>query len=186
MKQRLPIAILALALAAGCSSLPPGPDGAERVVFALNGGFQQTDHERNIDEVDLGVTELQNTSTHIVRIRSLSLVNPPKALKMDSVVAYRYAGQGGIAVTDGNLLKGPCRRYMRPYPVTDAVIPPHHLSDWFFIIGFTIAKPGHYYINRIKIAYTTQGQKAWQYQYLFTTLHIKAARPGAKPVAGDC
>jgi hypothetical protein len=54
------------------------------------------------------------------------------------------------------------------------------------MLGFTITKPGRYHINRIKIAYTAQGHKAWQYQYLFTTLYIKAARPGAKPAAGDC
>jgi hypothetical protein len=32
----------------------------------------------------------------------------------------------------------------------------------------------------------SQGQNFWQYQYLFTTMHIAAARPGAKPAPGDC
>lgn len=186
MKQLLLIAVAAVALATGCSATPPGPDGPERVVFALNGGYKQWGHTTDINEIDLGVTELQNTSSQTVRIRWLRLVNPPKALKLDSVVAYPYIGHGGIAVTLGNLLKGPCRRSMLPYPVTHAVVPPHHLSHWFFILGFTITKPGRYYINRIEIGYTTQGQKGWQYQYVFTTLHITAARPGARPVPGDC
>jgi hypothetical protein len=186
MKQLLLIALVAVILAAGCSEPPPGPDGPERVVFVLNSGYKQWGHVNDINEIDLGVTELQSTSSHAVRIRWLRIVSPPKALKMDSVVAYPYVGHGGIAVTEGNLLKGPCRRYMPPYPVTDALIRPHQLSGWFFILGFTLTKPGRYYINRIKIAYTTQGQKAWQYQYLFTTFYIKAARPGAKPISGQC
>jgi hypothetical protein len=186
VKQLLLISVLAVTLVAGCSGPPPGPDGPERVVFTLNSGYSQFGHTIDINEIDLGVTELYNTSSHIVRIRWLRLVSPPKALKVDSALAYKYQGQGGIAVTLGNLLEGPCRRSMPPYPVTEAVIPSHQTSNWFFILGFTITKPGRYYINRIKIGYTTQGQKAWQYQYLFTTLNIKAARPGAKPVPGDC
>jgi hypothetical protein len=178
--------VLAAALAAGCSGPPPWPVGPERVVFALNGGYKQWGHATDINEIDLGVTELDNTSSHTVRVRSLGIVNPPQALKLDSIVAYPYIGHGGIAVTEGNLLKGPCRTSMPPHQVTDAIVLPHHLSHWFFIIGFTITKPGRYYINRIKIAYTTQGHRAWQYQYLFTTLHITAARPDAKPSPGDC
>jgi hypothetical protein len=174
-----------MALVAACAT-PPGPDGPERVVIALNHGFKQWGHASDINEIDLGVTQLDNTSGDAVRIRWLHLVDPPKALRLDSVVAYKYEGHGGIAVTVGNLLKGQCRSYMKPYPVTGAVIPAHHLSGWFFIFGFTITKPGRYRINRIKIGYTTQGRKAWQYQYLFTTFYIKAARPGAKSVAGDC
>jgi hypothetical protein len=186
VKQLPLIAIVAVTLAAGCSAPPPGPDGPQHVVFTLNSGFQQGGDERNIDETDLGVTELYNASGHTVRIRWLRLVSPPKALQMDSVVAYKYQGQGGIAITDGNLLKGPCRHSMPPYPVTDAVIPPHQTSDWFFILGFTITQPGRYYINRIKIGYTTQSRKAWQYQYLYTTLHVTPARPNAKPAPGGC
>lgn len=186
MKQLPLIAVVAVLLAAGCSTPPPGPDGPQRVVFALNGGYAQGFHTSDINEIDLGVTELQNTSSHTIRIRWLRLVSPPKALKLDSIVAYKYQGAGGIGITAGNLLKGPCRNIMKPYPVTDAVIPPHHLSGWFFIIGFTLTKPGRYYISRIKIGYTTQGHKAWQYQYLFTTFYIKAARPGAKPIPGQC
>jgi hypothetical protein len=186
VKKLLLTALVAVALAAGCSAPPPGPDGPERVVFALNGGYKQWGRQTDINELDLGVTELQNTSSHAVRIRWLRIVSPPKALKMDSTVAYKYEGDGGIGITVGDLLKGPCRRYMRPYPVTDAVVAPHHLSGWFFIMGFTLTKPGRYYINRIKIGYTTQGRRAWQYQYLFTTFYIGAARPGAKPVSGDC
>jgi hypothetical protein len=186
VRKLLSVTVLAITLAAGCSAPPPGPDGPEHIVFALNGGYKQWGHVTDINEIDLGVTELDNTSSHTVRIRSLSIVAPPRALKMDSTVAYKYQGHGGIAVTEGNLLKGPCRNYMKPYPVTDAVIPPHHLSGWFFILGFTITKPGRYYINRIKITYITQGRKAWQYQYLFTTFYIKVARRGARPTSGDC
>jgi hypothetical protein len=184
VKQLLLIA--AAVLAVGCSAPSPAPDGPEHVVFALNSGYTQGSNERNIDEIDLGVTELHNTSGHTVRIRWLRVAGAPRSLRMDSVVAYKYQGRGGLAITDGNLLKGPCRRSMRPYPVTDAAVPPHQASGWFFILGFTITRPGRYYINRIKIGYTTQGHKAWQYQYLFTTFHITATRPDAKPVPGDC
>jgi hypothetical protein len=111
-----------MALAAGCSVPPAGPDGPERVVFALNGGYKQWGHVTDINEIDLGVTELDNASSHTVRVRWLRLVKPPKALEMDSIVAYPYVGHGGLAVTEGNLLKGPCRTYMKPYPVTDAIM----------------------------------------------------------------
>jgi hypothetical protein len=75
---------------------------------------------------------------------------------------------------------------MPPQPVTAAVIRPHQLSGWFVLLGSTITKPGRYYINRVIIDCTIAGHRFWQYRYLHTTFHIKAARPRAKPVAGEC
>jgi hypothetical protein len=135
---------------------------------------------------DLGLPLLHNLSAHMVRLRSVQLVSVPKVVLVESVTAYKYGNGGGVALTRGDLLKGPCRRYMPPFPVTDVVTPPHADSAWYVILAFVITRPGRYHITRARISYVTDGHVGWQYQNLNTTLVIRQARPHSKPAPAEC
>jgi hypothetical protein len=177
---------VAAGMAVAACAGPPGPLSQEQVVFPVASGFSQSGPATTIDVDDIGLPLLHNLSSHSVRLRSVRIAGEPRAVHLDSVTAYKYGSGGGIALTRGNLLKGPCRRYMTPYPVGDVVTPPHADSNWYVIIALTITRPGRYDINRAQISYTTNGHRGWQYQNLSTTLEITAARPHAEPVPGEC
>jgi hypothetical protein len=62
------------------------------------------------------------------------------------------------------------------------VTPPQADSAWFVLIAFTISKVGRYHLNRVKIGYTTNGHRGWQYQNLNITIRVHdPAWPGPVP-----
>jgi hypothetical protein len=182
-----PLLILALLAVSACTA-PPGPQGKEADVFAVApaAGYTQSMPSTTINENDVAIPLLHNLSSNSVRLRWVRLTGVPKAVRVDSVVAYKYGQVGAIALSQGNLLTGPCRQAMTPYPVPDVAAAPHSDSDWYVMIGFTITRPGRYHIQTTQIGYTTGGHNGWQYQNLDTIITVSKARPGAKPIPGQC
>lgn len=155
-------------------------------MFTVATGFSQGGPAATIDVVDLGLPTLYNLSRHRVRLRAVSLVSVAPAVHIKSVTAYLYSqAGGGVGIIHGDMLRY-CRKQDIPYPLTDAVTPPHSYSNWFVVIALTFTKPGRYYVGRAKIYYTTNGQRGWQYQNLNTTIVIAAARKGTKPAFDGC
>lgn len=76
-----------------------------------------------------------------------------------------------LAFALGNYVKH-CRREMRPYRLTSVVTPPHSDSRWYLVLSLTFSKPGRYYLRRVRIDYTVNGQDGWQYQNLNQTVII--------------
>lgn len=172
-----------LLLAVDCPSVA-GPVG-EQVVFYVATGFGQGISATTNDVVDLGVPGLYNLSDRSVRLTAVTLVSAPKPVRIRSVTAYEIPPWGALGLGHGNLLRR-CQKADRPYPVTAAVTPPHAEPRWEVVIAFTVARPGWYYLGRAKISYTTNGQPGWQYQNLFATITVRAARPGTKPRFDGC
>jgi len=57
------------------------------------------------------------------------------------------------------------------------------------VISFSIAKPGFYHFNRVKIRYVTDGHRGWQYQNLETSYKVvNPPLPGPVPIprSGIC
>lgn len=106
----------------------------------------------------------------------------PPAVHLNSVTAYRPGP--GVGVMFGKLLKN-CPGY-KPYPLAPAVTPPHAETQWNIVLAITFAKPGRYDIHRVKIFYSTNGHRAWQYQNLNTTMIISVPPRGAKPQFTGC
>jgi hypothetical protein len=178
-----PLLLGASLLASGCSAAPG--QAREQVVFAVATGFGQGISATTVDVVDLGLPDLRNLTGQSVRLAAVTLVSVPKAVHVSSVTAYAYPHSGGLGLGHGDLLRL-CRKYDRPYPLTDAVTPPHADSDWLVVIAFTIVKPGRYDLGRAKIGYTTGGRHGWQYQNLFATIIVTAALPGTRPRFDGC
>ncbi|HEY1967899.1 MAG TPA: hypothetical protein VGH89_08120, partial [Pseudonocardia sp.] len=62
-------------------------------------------------------------------------------------------------------------------------IPSRASSPWFVVIAFTISKPGRYFLGKVRIDYTTDGHKGWQYQDIGTTMVIgNPPDPGPTPL----
>lgn len=143
-------AMLAAVITAGCSP-SPGPGGAEHIVFSVANGFGQIGHERTIDVVDVGVPMLHNLTGHSVQLRKVSLLSAPSAVSLLNVTAHTGAAVGIIR---GDLTKL-CGNSYPSYPVTAAVTAPRADSNWDIVLAMTFAKPGRYYLRRVKIYYTT-------------------------------
>jgi len=177
--------LTAVLLAVGCS--PKSGSGGEGVVLTVATGFSQGMPATTSDVVDLGLPALHNISGHSVGLRGVSLVSVPNAVHVRSVTAYLYTSRNGagLGIGHGDWQKY-CRKRDMPQPVTDIVIPPHSDSKLFVVIAMTFARPGSYYLGRAKIYYTTNGQPGWQYQSLYTTIVITAARKDTKPAFDGC
>lgn len=87
--QVLPRSLLlaAMLLPIGCS---PGPSQMrEQVVFSVATGFGQgMRHVTPVDVVDVGVPALHNLTGRSVRVRKVSLVSAPAAVRLLSVTAH--------------------------------------------------------------------------------------------------
>jgi hypothetical protein len=171
----LPIvaALTACVLACGgCST------AGENAVFTVVTGQSTSATARTTDLVDLGVPDLYNQSTQTVRLRDVRLVSVPRYVHLMRVIAYLHSqtGIGQIGYAYGDFVEH-CRRQMTPYPVSSVVVRPHSYAKWYLVLSVTFAKPGRYYLGRVRIDYTAGGQAGWQYQnihYTMTmTLHNK-------------
>jgi|SRR5580658_3380812 hypothetical protein len=183
MRAALTSVLLSVALiAAGCTKAAGGGQG-ERVVFTVATGFGQGLRESTtVDIDDIGVPDLYNGTGHAVKVLKVSLASAPRAARLLNVTAH--PGQA-VGIIGGNLLKL-CKTMYPSYPVTDAVTAPHAYSNWHLVLAVTLTRPGRYDLRRVKIDYTTDGHNGWQYQNIFTTIFVRAARPGEKPEFDGC
>ncbi len=176
-----PVLLAVAVLAGGCSA---GPHGAERAVFTVATGFREGSRATTVDIVDIGVPFLHNSSGQRVRILGVGLASVPASVRLLSVTAHP-ATDGRIGIGHGDMVKL-CRKEFPPYPVTDAVTAPHANSNWYVLLAVRFTRPGRFYLGRVKIYYTVGGQRGWQYQNLFATIIVTAARPGTKPWFDGC
>jgi hypothetical protein len=160
------LAVCAL-LSTGCSS------SGEHVVFTVATGFSSSATARTTDLVDIGLDPLHNLSDQKVALRRVSLVSAPRSVHIRMVTGYLRSQIQiwTIGYALGNFVKH-CRRQMTPYRLPSIVTPPHSDSRWFLVLSLTFSKPGRYYLGRVRIDYTVNGQQGWQYQNLHQTMTI--------------
>jgi hypothetical protein len=184
--RKAPAAVVAAAVAVvmaltGCSLT----GNSEHIVFAVASGFTQGGLSNTKDVINIGVPGLKNISGNTVKLSSVVLVSPPRALKVVSTTAYLYSQtRSGIGITHGNYLKN-CKQ-LTPYAVSDVSAKEHSWSHWLVVIAVKITKPGKYYLGRVKINYLRNGNPGWQYQNLYTTLTITQAGKSTKPGFDGC
>jgi hypothetical protein len=169
--------LIAVVLLAGCAS-GNGEATVLRLPLGGEGGPATT-----LDTVDIGLlTGSQNVTSSSVRLERVSLVSVPSAVHLDSVYAYPPGQMVGLIT--GNLPRD-CPND-KSYPVRAVVVPPHKQMQWNIVIALTFAKPGKYYVGRIKVFYVTNGHRGWQYSAVHTTMVVSAPRKGAKPQLTTC
>jgi len=161
-------------LSTGCLST------GEHVVFKVISGFSNRATARTTDLVDIALPDLHNQTGQTVTLRRVSLVSAPRSVHLRMVTGYLPIHGGEVLASGlGNYVKH-CRRQMTPYRLTSVVTPPHSDSRWYLVLSLTFAKPGRYYLRRVRIDYTAGGQEGWQYQNLnqtmIITLHNKKLR----------
>lgn len=171
------IGVIAGLLSAGCSS-GNGEATVLRLPLGGQGGPATT-----IDTVDIGVlTGSQNVTGYSVRLERIRLVSVPSAVHLEG--SYAYPPGSGVGLIVGNLPRDcPHDKFD---PVTAVVVPPHKQLQWNVVIALTFAKPGKYYVGRVKVFYLTNGHRGWQYSAVHTTMVVSAARKGAKPQLTGC
>jgi len=159
---------------AACASVSTGCSSTgEHVVFTVATGFSNRATARTTDLVDIGLPPLHNLSGQTVTLRGVSLVPAPRSVHIRMVTGYLHS-QTHIWVLGfglGNYVKH-CRRQMTPYRLPSVVTPPHSDSRWYLVLSLTFSEPGRYYLRRVRIDYTANGQEGWQYQNLFQTMII--------------
>ena len=178
--------IVATAAAGGCT---PGAQDGERVVFAVQRGVKVSGPIHRDEILSIGVPPLQNVSGQPVRIRSVQWVDQPAVAHILNIYAYNARQtHGWVNSLEGDLPVA-CPKQYRPRPPSSFAIPAHTSSDWYIVIAFTIGKLGRYYLNRVKITYTTGGHEGWQYQNLnqeFTVVNPPMPGPVPIPRTGIC
>jgi hypothetical protein len=103
--KRLLVPATVLLLAAACATAR-GPDGPQRIVFEVAGGFSQAGTNRIGTIVNLGLAPLNNISDATVRLRSVRLVSQPRAIRIVSISACLYSQAGpSPSLAGGNLPK---------------------------------------------------------------------------------
>jgi hypothetical protein len=166
--------VVALAgLLTGC-----GSGQGQHVVYQVLTGYFSRFPASTADIIDLGVPELYDQTSQPVRLRSVTPVSWPAAVHIRGLTAYNYKqADGGVIGTFGDLPKQCPRQYV-PHPLSVVVTEPHAYSAWFVVFTITIARPGRYHLNRLKISYTTGGHPGWQYQNLDTEIVVtRESRP---------
>jgi hypothetical protein len=154
-------------LTTGCSS------SKAHVVFTVATGFSKRATARTTDLVDIGLDPLHNLSDQSVTLRRVSLVSAPRSVHIRMVVGY-LRSQVQIWTLGyglGNYVKH-CRRQMTPYRLSSIATAPHSDSRLFLVLSLRFDKPGRYYLRRVRIDYTANGQEGWQYQNLYQTMII--------------
>ena len=153
-------------LGTGCSST------GEHVVLTVATGFSNLATARTTDLVDIALPDLRNETSQTVTLRRVSLVSAPSSVHIRMVTGYLPVHGGEVlAFGIGNYVEN-CRRDMRPYRLTSVVNPPHSDSRWYLVVSLTFGRPGRYYLRRVRIEYTVDGQEGWRYQNLFQTMII--------------
>jgi hypothetical protein len=165
-------AALLASLVPACSTAP-GPATGERAVFRIDMiGVDEHGPDPFGKVADVQVPEIYNQSSSTVRMTSVRLLDPPKGLRVVSETAYLWAPIG-VPQTFGAAgdLPKECPKEYVPHPVTAAITPPHAYSDWIVVLALQFAKPGRYYLGRVRISYLDDGKPGWQYQNMHITIY---------------
>jgi hypothetical protein len=135
------------------------------------------------DEItDIGFDPFYNVTGDPIRLRSVSFVSPPDALRVLNVRAYDYKHTRDVPVGGAGDLAKECPDLFKPKPLNSYITPPHGASSWFVVIAFTVSKPGRYYLKQVRVDYTAGGHRGWQYITIDTTMVIaNPPDPGPTP-----
>lgn len=163
-----------------------GPAGTGRIVFTVQSKLlTEGGHFPTGTIVDVGLTRIHNVTGSSVRIRSIKPVNLPRGVRVFRIYAYTYKESSDrIAITIGNLIRD-CPR-TPPYPLRRVVTAPHADSRWQVMVAFKVVKPGRYTLNRVRINYTQNGRKGWQYQNFGMIFINHKLKPGEHPLPTQC
>ncbi|HET7015581.1 MAG TPA: hypothetical protein VFI65_16810 [Streptosporangiaceae bacterium] len=172
-------------LVAGCSS-------GQQAAFTVHSGFRSTLPLHTLEPADIGLSTewLHDETDHSVRITSVRFVDPPRALHMLNVYAYSFKDTNNAGViTQLGVLYKECPAEYKPHVIDSVSFPAHVDAPYFAVLAFTIARPGVYHLDRVRIDYRTDGNAGWQYQNTNTTITVKnPPLPGPKPIppSGVC
>jgi hypothetical protein len=138
----------------------------------------------NTSEItDLGIDPLPNRSGSPVRLKSVTIASPPPELHILNVRAYNYTQAKVVVIGSAGDLPTECPHQFRPSPVDSFITPARSTSSWFIVIAFTISKPGRYSVPGLRVDYTTDGRKGWQYLEIDTTVVVHdPPEPGPTPL----
>jgi hypothetical protein len=131
---------------------------------------------------DIMVPDFRNYSGSTVRVTSVRLVSPRNDVQVLGARAYPYSRiHGGTAVIDeGDLAKG-CPGYYVQQPITDVVVKPKSISNWYVVIALKFLKPGNaYHFGVARIGYVTGGKEGWQY-YRLPNAYLRTVSKRAYP-----
>jgi hypothetical protein len=169
--------LLSALLAAACTATT-----GQRAVFPDATGTSSTMHMSTDEITDIGFEPFDNVSGDPIRLRSVSFVSPPDALRVLNVRAYDYKHTRDVPVGGAGDLAKECPHLYEPRPPGSYVTPPHGASSWFVVIAFTISEPGRYYLKQVRVGYTAGGHPGWQYIAIDTTMVIaNPPDPGPTP-----
>jgi hypothetical protein len=170
-------ALLPALLAAACSATT-----GQRTVFPDSTGTSNRMPMSRDEITDVGFEPFYNVTGDPIRLRSVSFVSPPDALRVLNVRAYNYKHTRDVPVGAAGDLAKECPDLFKPKPTNSYITPPHGASSWFVVIAFTISKPGRYYLKKVRVDYTAGGHPGWQYIAIDTTMVItNPPDPGPRP-----
>jgi hypothetical protein len=181
MRQSIVIRAAAIAsigaLVAGCATngqrnvFPAGPPGI---------GFSGPAH---VDEIqDLTVPGLHNNTERPVRLRSVRIVGQPPVVRVLNVRAYTINMVGSGVFNALGDLPTECPGQFVPHPIGSFTIGPHKDSSWLVVVAFKISKPGIYHLRKLRVSYSTDGDRGWQYVYMDITSTVRyPPLPGPTP-----
>ena len=171
------VVLLSALLAAACTATT-GP----RTVFPDSTGTSNRMLESRDEITDVGFEPFYNVTGDPIRLRSVSFVSRPDALRVLNVRAYDYKHTRDVAVGAAGDLAKECPDLFKPKPINSYITPPHGASSWFVVIAFTISKPGRYYLKKVRVDYSAGGHRGWQYIAIDTTMIItNPPDPGPTP-----
>jgi hypothetical protein len=134
----LAVALAIVLLAAGCAN-------GQQDVFTVFSGFTSTFPSRTLEVNDIGLSTgwLHNQSDHSVRITSIRFVNPPRALRMQNVLAYSYKDTYYTGtISQAGVLYKECPHEYIPHSLDSVTFPPKSIPPWLVILAFVLTKPG--------------------------------------------
>jgi hypothetical protein len=165
------------AAAVGCST------NGQRNVFPDGRYGVTASVPAHVDEIqDLTVPTLHNNTDHPVRLLSVRIVGQPPAVNVLNVRAYNINMLGYAGLNSVGDLPGECPADFVPHLIGSFTIEPHKDSAWMIIVAFKISKPGVHHLRKLRISYSIDGVRGWQYMYCRVTSNVSnPPLPGARP-----
>jgi len=177
LRRTVAAALLAAIITGGCS----GTDrrGREQAVFHVQTNIR-LGQGANVNEIiDIGLEPFANTTSQPVRVRSIHLVRMPAAVHLVSVRAFSCQLMNGCVFTAVGDMTSECPRQFKSVPLNTVIVPPRKTSyNRQPVVAIRVSRPGRYFLGRVRIDYTSNGQHGWQYQNLwFTAIVVSPPRP---------
>jgi hypothetical protein len=171
--------LLGATVTGGCSGT--ARQGREQAVFHVQTNIRLSQRANVGEIVDVGLETFANTTSQPVTVRSIRLVQKPGAVHLVSVSAFSCRLMNGCVFTTIGDMTRECPRQFKPILLNTITVPAHKTSDKQPVVAIRVSQPGRYFLGRVRIDYTTNGQRGWQYQNLwFTAIIVNPPRPGGQ------